>query len=181
MNAASLVITNMKIIGISGKKKSGKSTIAELIDLYHPNVKILNFADAVKEQVAHAVGCDIEHINSHKDNFRLILQGWGTDYRRKMFGEDYWVKIWMQGVDTIARQHPSCLLVCADVRFDNEVSAIEQLSGQIWKVYRDEDIIMSDFHVSECCLDEHEFDVVISNNGTKEDLANTVRKLLNQR
>lgn len=179
MHVVSLAITNMKIIGISGKKKSGKSTIAELINLYYPNVKILNFADAVKEQVAHAIGCDIEYINSHKDNFRLILQGWGTDYRRKMFGEDYWVKIWMQGVDTIARQHPSCLLVCADVRFENEVSAVEQMSGVVWRVMRSSEPY--DSHISECALDMSPFKKVIMNDGTKEDLANTVRKLLNQR
>lgn len=166
----------MKLIGISGKKKSGKSLIADLISLYYTDVYVYNFADELKKEVSIATQHSVEYINEHKDSFRLILQGWGTDFRRKK-DENYWVKKWMEGVNVISNSHPASVIVAADVRFLNEVSAIKQLGGQIWRVERDGNF-SNDIHLSEVELDNYPFEQRITNNGTKEDLARLVRELL---
>lgn len=65
----------MYTIGLSGKKKSGKSTVANMIENCYPvgSVVKLAFADALKQEVARACMVSLEYIETHKDNFRLIL------------------------------------------------------------------------------------------------------------
>ena len=75
------------IIGISGKKRSGKDTVYQLIrkDIaYRGNVFIARaaFGDDIKEEVAKATGKSLAHIEENKERFRPILQWWGADFRR---------------------------------------------------------------------------------------------------
>lgn len=166
----------MKLIGISGKKKAGKSLIADYIYLYQSDVIIYNFADELKKEVAYACNTTVEYINNNKDLFRPILQWWGTDFRR---GKDvnYWIKKWHIAIGNIASYKPACTIVAADVRFHNEIKIIEQLGGKVWRVERIG--LEDDWHPSEIELDGYEFKRKISNDGSKEDLAKKVRELLN--
>lgn len=167
----------MKLIAISGKKQSGKSTIARIISLYKPNVKFLNFADPLKNEVALKTGRSVEYIEEHKEQFRTLLQGWG-DYKKNVYGEDVWIKKWMEGYSYISTQHPASVVVCSDIRFLDEIKAIEQLGGEIWRVQRFGESI--DSHRSEVALDGFPFEINILNEGTKEELAKRVKELLNK-
>lgn len=175
----------MKLIGISGKKQSGKSSVAEIISMYRPNVVVYNFATELKSQLARMLGVTPDYIDRHKDNFRLILQGYGTDYKRKLHGEDYWVKLWKEAVERIIEQSPSSLIVTADVRFMNEVECIKKMGGEVWRIERLVTIGVpnSDTHESETKLDSfnyQQFDCVIFNDGTYEQLAEKVKQQLNK-
>ena len=62
--------------------------------------------------------------------------------------------------------------VITDVRFDNEAQRIKDLGGQVWKVIREGS--GAGDHVSEQELEGELIDLVIDNNGTLDDLEETV-------
>lgn len=70
--------------------------------------------------------------------------------------------------------------IITDVRFPNEVWAIEDREGIIIKVLRDSER-QHEFiggHLSETALDDYEANYVINNNGTMEELVDSVRIIL---
>lgn len=165
----------MKIIAFTGYKKSGKDAAAiALRQLLTPSwSKQINFADALKSEVAGAYGVSVAYINEHKDNFRLILQGHGTDYRRKLHGDNYWILKWLERVnklDTI----PDYLL-CTDVRFINEAAVIRELEGTIIRIERPG--LAPDNHASETEQREIHADFTVHNDGTVEDLKAKLKNL----
>src|SRR4051812_39925606 len=83
----------MNLIGISGKKQSGKDTVAGMICNYLAPLKCarVGFADALKEEICEMYKIVPGFLSDNKKHFRLIMQGHGTDYRRELFGQDYWI------------------------------------------------------------------------------------------
>ena len=155
------------IIGISGKKRSGKDTVADILLGTNDNSIKYSFANPLKCEVARACGVTVEYIEEHKANFRLMLQGWGTDYRRKLFGEDYWLKKMDQAVEQFSGRP---LVIIPDVRFMNEYDWVKKNDGIMVRVNRPE-LQVVDGHVSETELDDiPNWDIVICNDGTIKDL-----------
>ena len=97
----------MIIIALAGKKHTGKNTIAKLIATQVAGKTVeLAFADSLKQEVAKACSVTVPYIEEHKDNFRKILQGWGTDFRRNLFNKNYWIdkfdaELWKQDADVV--------------------------------------------------------------------------------
>lgn len=107
------------IIGLSGRKQSGKSTLGAALEK-ELGFKQLAFADGVREFVAAAFGWDLARV--YGDSFkstdvlqvqqpgysnhtipmsgRELLQRIGTDAARKVFGEDCWVNVGMHKCKT---------------------------------------------------------------------------------
>lgn len=159
------------IIGISGKKRSGKDTVADILLGAHANSIKYSFSNPLKCEVARACGVTVEYIEEHKDNFRLILQGWGTDYRRKLFGEDYWIKKMDQAIEQFSGRS---LVIIPDVRFMNEYDWVKLHDGIMVRVERP-GLPTGDGHVSETELDNiPNWDIVIRNDGTIKDLIDQV-------
>jgi len=126
----------MNIIGITGLKLSGKTTVAEFIKQLLPNkVVVYGFADPLKDEICQAVGHTREYLETNKKHFRLILQGWGTDYRRELYGQNYWVKKMEQAADEFEQRRIE-ILVIPDVRFLNEAAMILSNSGKVMRVVR---------------------------------------------
>lgn len=162
----------MILIGLAGKKGSGKNTVANIIKYLCPNMKCaqLAFADSLKEEVSCATGKPIRYIEENKGNFRLILQGWGTDFRRKLFGDDYWTN---KLLVKISRLDESVgLIIITDVRFINEYKLIHELGGKVWRVNR---MAEQDQHSSETELDNSIFDVEIDNTDSMSKLEYNVK------
>lgn len=166
----------MKIISLSGKAGSGKNTVAKIIaELASDKVYEVAYADALKEEVARACGVSVKFINKHKDNFRLILQGWGTDFRRKLDHDLYWI----QKVDdklvrliTINAQ----LIVITDARFKNELEYAHKCDAITVRVKRETD--KKDLHPSEVDIDDGEYDFYLHNLTTIDFLKKQVKSLL---
>lgn len=66
----------------------------------------------------------------------LLLQFWGTDYRRNFYGEDFWVDIVTKRIQGLAEPGKPSIIVIADTRFPNEVKRLEELGGKFIKVHR---------------------------------------------
>lgn len=130
--------------------------------------------------------------------YRELLQYIGTDLLRNQLHEDVWVNALMNkykpkncsGVTHCAlagKPEISCNLcpeypnwIITDVRFPNEVKAIKDKGGISIRVNR-EDITGQgklNPHTSETALDNYEFDYVIDNFSTMEQLKEKVKTIL---
>jgi len=168
----------MIIIGIAGKKKSGKSLAANYIKAFAPSkVVIVSYADALKDEVAKACSVNRQYIEDHKDNFRLILQGWGTDYRRKLCGDDYWINKLITRLNEISNITPNAIVIIPDVRFRNEARNILMLNGFLINVTRLSNVD-NDTHESENDLQDYPFDGTIVNDGTVEQFHDKIKQTL---
>lgn len=180
---------NKIIIGISGKKRSGKNTIALAIKKAYykassngtiPNlvIKELAFADAVKEVAAVALGLP-------KDEFfndeckqkeylffdgtiltgRQILQKIGTDCLRNHLN----YSIWITNIQNKIKRSNSDIFIITDVRFKNEMDFLVYKEAYSIRVNR-LDLPNDDNHISEVDLDEEKrFDLVVTSNSSEPD------------
>lgn len=165
------------IIGISGKKQAGKDTLCDLlIKAADAKGTRIAFADALKEEVARACGVTVEFINANKEMFRPILQWWGTDFRRKLKGETYWVDKAIVKISQAIKSGKD-LIIIPDVRFRSEALTLLDLGAHVIRVSRPEQA--GDTHASETELDNFEsFHHIILNTGTIEDLKPEVQAIL---
>jgi hypothetical protein len=176
----------MIVVGIAGKKRSGKDTVAQmLVDLAeHKGIKAVRraFADALKEECAKLLvqefdnfykgyyspemeRIELERIlkemnqDETKEQYRLLLQWWGTEFKRKMISDSYWT----DKMEKWIAESTQDMVIIPDVRFPNEVQMIKRLHGVIINVKRPDQIAL-DGHASETALDTfHDWDYTIIN------------------
>jgi hypothetical protein len=152
----------MKIIGVSGRKRSGKNTtylFGKLLLDEDETGKVVKvaFADALKRMARDEYGW-----SGLKDTAgRKLLQDLGVG-KRESEGENFWVTKWKDEVLRLEHSaNPPQVVFATDVRFPNEANAIKDMGGEVWRVERP-DIKATDFHVSETALDNYgRFDLVI--------------------
>ena len=166
----------MIIIGISGKKKSGKTLMAQHIaDVFPKRCKIISFADALKDDVCEFCKVSRQFLEDNKEDFRLILQGYGTNFRRKHSGNDYWIQRFLT---TCYAQPTNTIIVVPDVRFKNEAKTILQINGLLFRIER-LDCDIQDQHPSEIELDQWTaWDMVLRNDSSIENFKNTINSVI---
>jgi len=165
----------MKIIAFTGLKQAGKDTAAHQLklSLIPARVKQINFADALKKEVAAACNTTVDDINTRKASYRTLLQVWGTDYRRMLHGENYWLLKWVEAVNALS-PIPQYLL-CTDVRFLNEAAIIKQLGGVIIRIVKSS--LKADGHASETEQAHIVADFTVHNDGDINELRQQINKL----
>ena len=171
------------IIGLSGYAQSGKDTVAELLCLNY-NFKRISFAlpirDAVftlnpllsdnsrVEDLVNEYGWEVAKANPE---VRRLLQVFGTEVGRNLFGENFWIEQAFKRAEEYER------VVFSDVRFPNEAWAIQQRGGDVWRINRHNHTAVNG-HTSEHAMDNFMFKHVIYNDGTLDDLSNEVFMLM---
>lgn len=105
---------------------------------------------------------------------REFMQYFGTDIARKIYS-DIWVDRLTK--DIVAEQ--PMLAVISDLRFQNELDAIQKIDGKVIKLTRS---ISNDSHESEnAIVDSSQFDAIIDNqNMTIEESCQTLAKLIDE-
>jgi len=167
----------MKLIGITGKARSGKDTIAKHLWAEHEFTRIA-FADPLKAAAksifgltdAQTWGDTLKEVAipywgmSPRQMFQLL----GTEAVKGTFGPDTWVKRWTISYDLLKDTDH---IVVPDVRTDLEAQAIRNLGGAIVKVVRNTSGLEGETakHSSECGLTVAP-DFTIANNGAFADL-----------
>lgn len=112
--------------------------------------------------------------------YRAFLQRFGTDVGRKMIDEDLWVKKADEAITSLRMEGRDVCIT--GIRFDNELAMIQDnvvddLPGFLVWVERPGLASAATSHESER-LTSGDFDVVLTNDGTLEDLYKTVEKNL---
>jgi len=171
----------IKLLGLAGKARSGKNLAAKYIrDIIHKKdpsrlTGEIGFADGVKSVAAEALSVNrmtFFEDESKEKLFRIgkdteltgreILQKVGTEMFRETLCDDFWVHRLMK----VISDQPDFFMVVTDVRFPNEVEAIEAAGGIVIRLLRNTGL--KDEHESETALDDWEFSHFISNNESKE-------------
>jgi len=190
----------MKLIGISGRKNSGKSTLAEELCKKYNGVQIA-FADPLKWVAVNIMGLPaaqvygndeakknktqyqwkdmpFEHTRSAEDylTVRNMLQVFGTEIFRRI-DPDIWVKALIRRIDSCYKNEE--LVVVDDVRFPNEVKGLQSKGGYVIRLTRG---VMLDEHVSETSLDCWQgFDYKVIGDCNKEETFDFVQKWLDEK
>ena len=167
------------LIGISGKKRSGKDTVGamvvEWLNEHGFDAAQVAFADQLKDEVAEATGVNRRMQEMDKERWRPILQWWGVEFRRHYFGQDYWVSKMTQKLLAMDED----VAVVTDVRFRDEAEFIRDSGGFVVRVERETGL--QDGHSSETDLDGYsEFQATLSNDGTLDDLEEKVYRFMSQ-
>lgn len=189
------------IIGVTGKARAGKDTVANyLVDTY--GFKRIGFADAVKEMalilnpiidtgIIDYDDCEVEEIRladhvkdygweNAKDTIpevRAFLQRLGTDAVRNIVGPNAWVDI----VSRRIREDGATMdWVIPDVRFLNEAKEVKYIGGYVVRVNRHitPSKAPASAHLSETEMDQIEPDSTIWNTDTIESLHDEIDSVM---
>lgn len=140
----------MRLIGLVGFIGSGKGTFADVLVERHGFVKE-SFANGVKDATATVFGWDRKMLEGDTDisriwrekpdafwskkfekefSPRLALQLMGTEAGRGVFHED----LWIHSLERRLQEDKD--YVIADVRFPNEIKAIQEMGGKVVRIKR---------------------------------------------
>ena len=164
-----------KIIALTGKMGSGKTTALERIMAYgdHTYVKFAGPLYKAQEAVYESLGLPYEQ-GKLKD--RRLLQVLGTDWGRER-DPNFWVNQWKETV-----QFTKGNIITDDCRFLNEAEAVKALGGQVWKIVGPSrgEFISGQTHKSEMEIDLIQPDITIVNDGSLEDLYAQIEFAMNR-
>ena len=182
------------LIGIVGLIGSGKDTVAQHLADKHGFRKD-SFAKSLKDAVAAMFNWDREMLEGstkesrewreRPDTFwskqfgkdvtpRWVLQYFGTEVMRGQMYDAIWV-------DSCLGRYDGKPTVISDTRFPNEVDQIRAHGGKVIRVKKGDDpdwftnyvegnVVPKDVHSSEYVWARSEFDIIIENNGSLQDL-----------
>jgi len=170
----------MQIIGITGRKGSGKDTFAEA--MINEGWTPLKFAGPLKEMLKVLLR-SAAHTDNHIDRLvdgdwkevpldclsgktpRHAMQTLGTEWR-EMIGADLWTNILRQHL----MSEPTGHFVVTDVRFAHEVTMLKDLGAKIVRIEGHGEANQLSAHASEQEIDNLPVDAVVHNNGSIADL-----------
>lgn len=171
-----------RIIGLSGRAGSGKTTVAGMI----PAAVVVQLADPLYAGLSAMLGVPESMLRSpaYKEvpflglgkSPRQMMQTLGTEWGRDLIDRSIWIRLLERRIETLESQGVRTIVV-ADVRFENEASAIRQMGGEVWRVRRDGPATASS-HSSEDGIGLEEHEPVIENYGTLDDLRERVLQAL---
>lgn len=181
------LIPRVKVLGISGWARAGKDTAADWL-VEHRGFTKRSFAAPIKsalKKLSPSIDVEGMHVpletavrllgwealKSVSNEVRPLLQRFGTEVGREMFGENFWVEFAINSIPDGSK------VVFADVRYPNEADAIKELGGEVWRINR-EGFGAANDHESEHALNGYDFDAVINNSDTIETLYKEVEQLL---
>jgi hypothetical protein len=169
------------IIGLSGYAQTGKDTVAKYLIEEHGYRRVA-FADKIREALYRldpiltdipeipraGLASAVDHIGwetlkQHSEQARGLLQRFGTEVGREMFGDNFWVDQAIKGVSKFDK------VVFTDIRYPNEYKAVKLIEGKIIRIVKPS-ITAINGHTSESALDDYVFDGTIDNVGSIEEL-----------
>lgn len=187
------------IIGLSGYARSGKDEAA--VALQELGFHRVAFADKLREviyaldplvaptpegyfvnpktpvrlqEVIDDFGWGGYKDGPYAKEIRRLLQRLGTEAGREALWDSIWVDAAFAGAPEDAN------IVVTDCRFPNEAEAIVERGGEVWRITRP-GVGPANSHASETGLDDWDFDVKITNEGTLEEYHGIVRALAENR
>ena len=182
------------LVGVVGLIGSGKDTVSERLVQKH-NFKKDSFAKSLKDAVSSMFNWDREMLEGKTDESRewreqpdafwskrfnkdvtprWVLQHFGTEVMRQNMHDAIWI-------DSCLARYKGEPTVISDTRFENEIKTIRESGGKIILVKRGTDpdwftsyvegnIMPTGIHSSEFAWAKSDFDYVIRNDGTLEEL-----------
>ena len=192
------------IIGLCGEQGSGKDTVANILISEYGFVK-LTFASTLKDVVAILFSWPRDLLEGLTEESRLwretvddfwsaklsipsftprkALQMIGTDLFRIHFNNDIWINIIENKIGAMLKNNPNTNIVISDCRFTNEFSLIKQFSDSyIIMILREKNNSINKlYHSSETEWVNYNFDAILQNDNSIDDLKSNLKSLLSSR
>ena len=173
-----------KVIGICGRKNTGKNTLADILTLEFGYTQ-LSFARPLRDVCKLVFGLSDEEMNDRELKEqpltrwpflspRKILQLTGTELFRNHFPG-----VWIERLKVAVQRSKNARFVVTDVRFQDEADAIWELGGEVLRIVRP-GFEESDGHLSETELSTIKPDAVVLNQGGLEQLKIALNSALQQ-
>ena len=141
------------IIGLAGRKRSGKTSAAETLRLafaregYEP-IRF-GFTDFLKSKVSEITG---GLSDTDKCMVRPALQNL-ADFLKQRYGERYFINQWHEIYHVFLERGVNVFII-DDVRYPFEAEWIKEQGGLVLKMVRDGDADQGDQHPSETSVDD---------------------------
>lgn len=165
-----------KIIVLSGKQYSGKDTVAKILLENLTNFKRIGLGDAIKLEYSEKTNIPFEEIEKNKHLYRQDLINLGN--KRRSEDKDYWIKKVISQPGNIivpdVRVKRELEFFKAENAFTIRVEATRETRSQRGKLVGETDITEVDLD------DVKDWNYVISNNSTYENLQAESLKLANE-
>ena len=175
----------MKIIGFHGKMGVGKSAaIEQLKGLISQPLALIKFAQPLydMQEFIYTRICGVYTRPADFKKDRKLLQWIGTEWGRGQISQTLWIDLWRAEAERATAS--GRLVVCDDVRFDNEAEVIKRMGGIVVEIQseRASERINTAAgiagHASEAGIRRELVAAIIENDGTIEDLKDSVTSLL---
>lgn len=177
-----------QIIGLYGKKGSGKDTVCQFIQEINSNFVALAFATPIKESLANIHQIDIKYFNDPElknqpleklkgKSPRDLMKWLGTDVYRRQFSDDIWIENMKSRIKKVLESGKG--VIVTDCRYQNELEILKSFNVgvKIWHIKRTSVNCMTsceDTHESEEVPDSELSDVTLFNNSTLKNLKTCV-------
>ena len=190
------------LIGVVGLIGSGKGTVSDRLEQKH-NFRKDSFAKSLKDAVSSMFNWDREMLEGKTEQSRAwrekpdvfwskrfgkdvtprwVLQYFGTEVMRQGMHDSIWI-------DSCMARYDGKPTVIADTRFENEIKIIREMGGSILLVKRGQDpdwftdyvegnVVPKNVHLSEYAWAKSEYDHLITNDRTLEDLHSKIDDLI---
>ena len=190
------------LVGVVGLIGSGKGTVSDRLEQKH-NFRKDSFAKSLKDAVSSMFNWDREMLEGKTDESRAwrekpdvfwskrfgkdvtprwVLQYFGTEVMRQGMHDSIWI-------DSCMARYDGKPTVIADTRFENEIKIIREMGGSILLVKRGQDpdwftdyvegnVVPKNIHLSEYAWAKSEYDHLITNDGTLENLHSKIDNLI---
>lgn len=191
------------IIGLCGSQGSGKDTVANILITEYGFVK-LTFASTLKDVVAILFSWSRDLLEGLTEESRLwretvddfwseklsipsftprkALQMIGTDLFRLHFNNDIWISIVENKIREMLKNNPKTNIIISDCRFANEFSLIKQFpNSHIITILREKNSTNKISHSSETEWVNYNFDAILQNDNSIDDLKTNLKSLLSSR
>lgn len=188
----------MVLLGIMGKKGSGKDTVSDYL-VEHYQFHKLAFAGPIKQVAQNMFDFTEQQLNGElKETIdkrwgispREVFQKLGTEFGQfdlpKYFpplGKKVNRNFWVERLKIEYGKLPNnSNVIVSDVRFNHEIEAIKKMGGKIIYIERNDRIWeKQDIHLSEKemeTINRNLFDILLDNNNCKQQLFDNINKLI---
>lgn len=176
------------IVGLMGHARSGKSTLADLIQRHHKEYEQIAFATALRQavydtnplidvdgtRVQDAIdlyGYEGSKSTKYGSEMRRLMQAYGTEGVRNNVSDSAWV-------DIVLGKVSEGDWIITDARFANEVEAVKDIGGVLLWVHRP-GVEPVNAHSSESTVSSDDADFTIYNHGTPSDMMRQFNNIKN--
>lgn len=177
---------NQILIGLHGRARSGKDTVARYLALHLALISYA-FADPLKQALAGIFNLTQAHLEGDLKEVPLpvigrspreLMQLLGTEWGRDLVHPQLWLLLAEQNLHLLAEHHQDMRgAVVRDVRFENEADWLRGKGGVIVHILRP-DAQKVAAHTSELGLTVGPNDLVIHNDGTLAELYDKLDALI---
>ena len=163
----------MKIVGLVGRKWSGKTSAARHLEANHPGlVHRDSLASPIKEYVVNIFG-PLEE--TPKPVLRPVMQSLGEALKQK-FGNEIFLNMLKDRIELDAPQ--SDLVVIDDIRFPFEADWVRSSGGTVVRIIRPSTDDSGDGHTSETSVDRVAPHITLINDASEESFLTKVTNTL---